>query len=108
MVLGSAACDAGTLVGKASIPLASTLPGAAIQITGNGVPQLAVGFAASGAGTVLGTGSGAPETVRICVPPGLAGSVVPVRIYLATMPCGTGESTYAVEDVRLVSDPSCP
>lgn len=106
---GPDGCPSARIIGKASVPLASSLPGAALEVEGSGFPRLYVAFGGrNDLLAMLPTGSGVPEVARICIQPVWAGSVVQVELGLGAWSCAPAEAVYRIDDVRIVADPTCP
>ncbi len=103
-------CESAFVEGRVSVPLAETLPHAALQVRAT-IAGGPLSVQAGGISALLPLPLGSGETHRLCVPGADRGNVLPIRIGLAAplATCtGAGPSEATVKDVRLVSDPTCP
>ncbi len=105
-------CSEATATGLVSVPLPTTLPGAALQLRAAGMSEIDVRFNGASTGSNF-TGTGSREVLTACIPDELAGNAVAVQIGLPARRSTNCTSSlpreWVVEEVRLVADPAgCP
>jgi hypothetical protein len=109
------ACSDASMATLASVPLASNLPRAAIEIWSKGatgkVYPLRIGETPSGAPLGVIQGTGAAKVDRFCLLPSHAGLVQALQVeipYVSGTCAAANVNELLVDGVKVVSEPSCP
>ncbi|MFH2005885.1 MAG: hypothetical protein ABI333_04770 [bacterium] len=107
----STECAAASASGTTSIPLSRTVPNTALELVVMGTSGMNMEVLMAGKPLANITGTGARETVRICLTEGFKGLVhdLTFRVDGGGFQCGHPSiQEIVVDDIRIVSDLLCP